>query len=851
MTTPPPPQPGPSAPSSSDSPFLSGVWRDVRFALRTMRLSPGFTLVILVSLALGIGANTAIFQLMDAVLLRSLPVQSPRELAEVHIFHRRWGSGDFNGRHSELTYALWQQIRDHQQAFSHVFAFGNEIFNLANGGQVQRADGLWLSGDAFATLGVRPLLGRVLTVADDQPGCGSSAVVVSYQFWQRQYAGDPRIIGRSLSLDGHPFEIVGVTPASFTGLDVGHTYDVAVPICAVATLMPDDKRLERRWFWWLDVIGRLQPGWTMKRAAAYLQAASGPWFEATIPTDFYDAHDSKRYTEYRLSAFPGTTGVSELRDDYSSSLWLLIAITGAVLLIACANLANLFLARAGAREREIAVRQALGASRRRIVRQLLSESLLLACLGALAGLVLAFGLSRYLVRFISTPDDLLSLNLGMDWRVFGFTAGLALLTCLLFGLVPAIRATRVSPAAAMKAGSRGMTMSRDRHGLRRSLVVSQIALSLVLLVAALLFIRSLRYLLTLDAGFRQNGILVAHVDFSQLKIPEQGRIAFRQDVLDRVRAAPGVADAGDTQIVPISGSGWNQWVLSNGKRAHDIPWMNRISPGFFKTMGTPLLAGRDFNRRDNLASPPVAIVNQLFARKILDAQNPIGKTFQIVMPPGAPRPFYEVVGLVKDTKYNDMRGDFHPIAYFPLAQDQHPAPEANLMIRSDLPLSAVIASLKRTFADVSPDAGFEFRAFNAQIRDSLLRERLIAMLAGFFGFLAALLATVGLYGVISYMVARRTGEIGVRMALGAERFTIFRLIMGEAGTLLAVGIVAGAAIALAAGRAAASMMFGLKAYDPLTFVLAAGLLILVSLAATFIPARRAAALDPMLALREE
>ncbi|HEV3279474.1 MAG TPA: ABC transporter permease [Terriglobia bacterium] len=833
--------------------FLESFWQDLRYGMRALRLNAGFAAVALLSLALGIGANTAIFQLLDAVRLRMLPVSNPQQLAEVRLPSHDATTGNFFNWHSELTNALWEQIRDRQQAFSGVFAWAPDDFNLAPRGEVHLVHGIWVSGAFFSVLGVQPILGRTFTAADDQRGCGSGAgVVVSYAFWQRELGGDPSAIGRQVTIDYHPVEVLGVTPAGFFGLDVGSSFDLALPICSQPVLGGEDNYLDTRYDWWLTVMGRLKPGWTLDKATAYLGSISPGVFEATLPPG-YDSDNVKTYLGFKLAAYPAGSGVSSLRQQSSDPLVLLLAITGLVLLIACANLANLMLARASAREREIAVRLALGASRGRLVRQLLSESCLLAAAGAAAGLLLARTLAGFMVAFMSTQGNAVFLNLNPDRLVFAFTAGLATVATVLFGLVPALRATRVPPVEAMKSGSRGMTANRERFGLRRVLVISQVALSLVLLVGALLFSRSLRNLLTLDLGFQRTGMLVTDLDLTPLKLPTARREPFKHDLLERLRSTPGVDSAAETYVVPTSGAFTNRrfWMDTSEASQAKTSWFNRVSPDFFKTMGTTLLAGRDFNDRDTPASPKVAIVNEAFAREIAGGANPIGRRAWEGSAHGKPQAEYEIVGLVKNTKYQDIREDFSPIVYLPTSQDPEPDPSQEIVIRSHLPLSDLTSGVKRAVAQANPDISIEFRVLQTMIHEKLLRERLMATLSGFFGFLAALLAIIGLYGVMSYMVVRRTNEIGIRMTLGAGRGEIVAMIVREAGMLLAIGLVVGIALSLAAGRAASSMLFGLKSYDPVTLALGTALLAVVAVAASYLPARRAANLDPMAALREE
>jgi putative ABC transport system permease protein len=830
---------------------METLWQDLRYGARLLRLNPGFTLVAVLSLALGIGANTAIFQLLDAVRMRTLPVKSPQELAVVRVANRTWSMGRSEGRYSQLTNPMWEQVRDHQEGFSSIFAWSADNFNLAVGGEARYAQGMYVSGDFFKVLDVQPLLGRLLTSEDDRRGCGAPGAVISYAFWQSEFGGQPSALGGKLTLEGHPFPIVGITPPGFFGVEIGRSFDVAVPICSEPVIRGEESMLDMRHGWWLASMGRLKPGWTLAKASAQLNAISPAVLEATVPP-VYKPDNAKRYLEYRFGAFSADNGFSQLRQEYENPLWTLLAIAALVLLIACANLANLMLARASAREREVGVRLALGASRVRLLRQMFVESLLLAAIGALFGAGLAQLLSRFLLAFLSTQGSPLFMDLRGDWRVFAFTAGLAVLTCVLFGLTPALRSTRIAPASVLKAAGRGLTSRRERFGLRRVLVVSQVALSLVLLVGALLFVRTLRNLMTLDPGFRQDGILVTDIDITRLNIAADQRQAFKRELLERVRALPGIQDAADAGIVPISGNSWNENIFIEGdEKRKGTPWFNRVSPSYFETMQTSVLAGRDFDSHDTATSPKVAIVNESFVRKILNGQNPIGVNFRVENYVGRPSPMCQIVGLVKDTKYGDMREGPTPLVYVAMAQDDRPDNFPQFVIHASVPPSIAILEIKEAILQSGPEIILEFHTLQTQIRDSLLRERLMATLSGFFGFLAVLLATIGLYGVISYTVARRTNEIGIRVALGAQRGHVVGMIMREAGTLLAVGVVVGAALALVLARTATSLLYGLKPHDPSTLVIAVVAIALVAAVASFLPAHRAAGLDPMAALREE
>jgi putative ABC transport system permease protein len=831
---------------------MTNFWRDLRHAFRLLRLSPGFTIVAVLTLALGIGANTAIFQLIDSIRLRTIPVKNPEELGTVRIAERHWGSGNFSGPYSQLTFPMWEEIRKKQEGFAEIAAWGEQSFNLATGGEVHFAKGIWISGDFFRVLGMQPFLGRLLSAEDDRPGCAASGADISYAFWQRNFAGDPSVIGKRVTLDGNSFEVLGVTPPGFNGISVGNTFDVAVPICVQPILEPRNNRLPERASWWLASIGRLKPGWTIQRANAQMNAVTPQILQETIPP-VYDAEGVKKYLEYKLGTFSAATGFSELRQDSETSLWLLLGISGLVLLIACANLANLMLARAGARERQITIRRALGATRWRMIRELLSESMLLAVGGAICGLFLAFAVSRLLVAFISTSDNQIFLDLGMDWRVLAFTTTLAVLTTVSFGLAPAIRATRAEPATLLQSGSRGSTGGKERFSLRRILVVSQVALSVVLLMGALLFVRSLRNLTTLNAGFQQSGMLVVGVDFERLHIPDERNNEYKRDIVKRVQALPGVEFAADARMVPFGGNSSNDNVLVEGSDVEKgVSWLNTLGPGYFQAVGTPLLAGRDFNEQDTATSVKVAIVNETFVRKILDGTtSPLGKRFRMHEPPGKPRPLFEIVGVVKDSKYQDMHEEYLSFMYFPATQEEKPGPYDQIVVRSSLPLTSLIGSLKETIGNVNPGIALDFRVMKTRIHESLLQDELMATLSGFFGFLAALLAAIGLYGVISYMVVQRTKEIGIRMAIGAERLDVLRLILREASMLTVTGLVVGAGLALASTQAAKSLLYGLKPRDPITLLAAVVVLSAVAAFASFLPAYRASKLDPLIALRYE
>ena len=827
-----------------------GVLQDLQFGLRMLRKNLGFTAVAVISLALGIGANTAIFQLLNSVRLKFLPVSNPQQLVQIQQTNMDHTRGSKTSRYPAVTNPIWEQIRDKQQAFSSIAAWGVANFNLAQGGEVRPARGLWVSGDFFSMLGVRPQLGRTLTAADDQRGCAAPGAVISNSFWQREYGGDPNVLGRKVTLAQRQFEIIGVTPASFFGLEVGKSFDIALPICADALVNGKNSRLDSGVNWWLMVTGRLKPGWTIEQATAQLQSISPGIYQTTLPAN-YPPVSVRGYLAAKLEAVAGASGYSGLREDYERPLWLLLAIAGLVLLITCANLANLLLARASTREREVAVRQALGASRVRIIRQLLVETLLLAIIGTAIGAALAQGLSRFLVSFIGTGRDFF-LDFSPDLRVLGFTAAVATLTCLLFGLTPALRATSVSPNTAMKASGRGLTAGRERFSLRRALVVAQVALSLVLVASALLFSRSLNRLLTYDAGFNQDHLLIAQVGFSRLQIAPERRVLFRNQLLERIKTMPGVTAVAEMDTVPLTGGGRGNNVWADGKKVEDgvNASFNRVGDDYFQTLQLRMTNGRSFNSGDVANSPKVAIINETLARKLY-ATNAVGRRFVVEETPSEPETPYEIVGIVNDAKFEDLREESLPVVYLASGQDPQPGTGRQFLIRSSLPPADLIASVKRTLLAESPSLDLNFQGFRTMVQESLLRERLLATLSGFFGLLALVLASIGLYGLLSYGVASRTNEIGIRMALGARSRDVLKLVFREALLLVVIGVIVGLPAIFLVTRFASTLLFGLSPTDPVSLLLAAFVLLGVALLAGFLPARRATKVDPLVALRYE
>jgi predicted permease len=821
--------------------MFDAVMQDVRYAIRALRSTPGFAAVAIFSMALGIGANTAIFSLIDSVILKTLPVSHPEQLLQVTMADNEF-----------FTNPIWEQLRNRQDVFSGIFAYGLHRFDLSDRGEARYAMGNFVSGQFFDTLGLRPILGRTLTVADDQRGCSGTAVL-SYGFWRREFGGRNNVVGKSIALDDHPFQILGVLAPGFTGVDVGGNSDLYVPLCTEKIIRGENTILDERGARWLRVIGRPKPGISASQAQARLRTLASPIFEATTPPN-WKREEQESYRKRKFDTQMAANGLSLIRGDYRQPLMVLMAIVGLVLLIACANVANLLLARGAARQREIAIRMALGSGRWRLVRQLLTESLLLSLTGAALGILFAHWGARLLVAFISSGQNAVFLDLSIDTRVLAFTAGVAILTGLLFGLAPAWRGTRVDPQSAMKANARG-TIQGAKFGLGKALVVLQVALSLVLVAGAGLMLATLFRLETLDPGFEREHVLLVGVDLRNGQYSPARAGAIFAEMLDHLRALPGVRSVSASAETPINGSISADYLQIDGytsKGKDDtLVYFNEVSDRFFETLGTDLLAGRDFNAHDTPESPKVAIVNQTLANKFFAGQNPIGKRYRPEQGNKLGDPV-EIIGLVKDAKYTALRDDVPPTAY--IAASQEAKPDESIMfelrVAAGAPLS-LISAVKSSIADVNRDASLNFTTLALQVDESLSRERLLATLSGFFGGLALLLAMIGLYGVMSYNVTRRRNEIGIRMALGAEPARVLRMVMGEVGLLIGAGLALGLALALAGTRLVASFLYGLTPRDPLTLSLAVVLLAVVASLAGYLQARRASRLEPLVALREE
>src|SRR5580704_14876662 len=676
---------------SEEQYMFDDVFQDFRYALRALRSSPGFSAIAILSLALGIGANTAIFSLINAVILKALPVSHPEQLVEL-------GMKTEDGL--SFTNPIWEQVRDRQDVFSGAFAYSPIRLNLAVGGEVRNANTSWVSGDFFRTLGLQPLLGRTFTAADDKRGCPATAVL-SHDFWQREYGGAADVFERRLTLSSHPIRIIGVAPPGFNGIQVGEAVEIYLPLCAEGTLVRENSALDKRANWWLWVFARLKPGIGEQQALARMNTLAPQIFAATMPPG-YPPDAQKFHLNRRFKLLPGANGYSSIRRDYTAALYTLMAAVGVVLLIACANVANLLISRAAVRRKEIAIRMAIGAGRARLIRQLLTESLLLSSTGAALGVLFAQWASRMLVHFLSTSNSTVVLDLSIDSRVLAFTAAVAVVTGVLFGLAPAWQGTRVDPHSAMKANARGVVESHARVSLGKVLVAAQVALSLVLLVGAGLMLKTFAKLATLDTGFEKNQVLLIRVDPRYASVPLDRRLPLYQELQQRLAAIPGVRSASFADITPVSGSDSNQIVHVDGyvpkSRMDSVVWTNSISAAFFATMETPFIVGRDFNQHDTLHAPLVAVINESMANKFFGSPlAAAGKTFrqgwnEISGP-------IQIVGVVKDTKYTSLRAEGEAIAYYPLSQ-LPPMRWANFVLRASGPAASLIPSVKAAVDEV-------------------------------------------------------------------------------------------------------------------------------------------------------
>lgn len=820
-----------------------------RNAYRSLRSTPLVTGAALLSLALGIGANTAIFSIVDALLLKPLPVAHADRLA---VMESPFPNG---GARRSWTNPIWEAVRAKQDLWDGAFAAGFNRFNGNAGGEVDPIDGAFVSGRYFEVLGVQPRLGRVFTVDDDRRGGGlhGPVVVISHRFWQQRFNADPNVVGKTIQLSNVTYNIVGVAPAGFLGHNVGIGMDVWVPLGTEPLVRGRDSSLDRRSTWWLQVFVRRHADQPIEAASAALENARREVRAATEPTDWQPSM-LERYLSEPFQLSSARSGVSNLRTRYERPLIALAAVVGLTLLIACGNIANLMLARASARRHEFAVRTALGASRWRIAQDLIAENLLLSAAGAVLGVFVALWASQLIVSQISTSTLQVALDIGIDARMLGFTSAIAIGTTLLFGVGPALMAASASPMGALKDQGRGGTSGKQKV-VANSLVLAQVTLSLLLVVGAGLFVRSFVSLAKVDLGFVPERVLVLTVSAQRTGLEPAQRPALYEELRQRALEVPGVTNAGLSVLTPVSGSTWNGDIkfahkpdLSEQDRIVDF---NYITPGWFATYGTTLLRGRDIQDSDRLGSPAVAVVNESFVRKYFDGMDPLGQVVRTADYPNEPGESIEIVGVVKDAVYRNPREDFGPTMYRAYRQQSTQGSSTFLTLRTDRDDAAALQKqLTEAVARVNPELTVAYRPLEDFVHAALAQERLVAMLSGFFGALALLLAAIGLYGITAYSVVRRRGEIGIRLALGAAPARVVREILSRTGLLVMGGIVAGGLASWWLSRFIAALLFGLEPTDPVTIAGAMLLLASVSAVAAWIPARRAAFVNPLEALND-
>ena len=827
--------------------LLGELRGDVGYAFRLLRRSPAFTLVTLLSLGLGIGANTAIFTLIDTVLVKTLPVEDPQRLFFVD------NSGGKSGGSNGPPYPCFERLRDHNRFLSGIAAFDERLFKVSINGVPERVRGQYASGSYFDLLGVRAIHGRLLTPADDsEPGRGGphgAVAVISDGFWARRFARDPAVLGKSVQVGTQWVTIVGVTPPGFFGLQVGAPLDITLP------MMLAGQGLQSKQSWWLSVIGRLASDATVEQARADLEAL----WDAYLTEDGMPRE--KRGYFSGIALVPAARGANELRRTYSEPLMIVMAIVGVVLLIGCANVANLLLARATARQNEMAVRLAIGASRGRLIRQLLTEGIVLVSLGAAAGLLFARWGASFLVAVLAGPAERVVLEPQFDLRVLGFTAGVSVATALLFSLAPALRATRVNAAKPVAAGG---TAIHNRLG--RALVVVQVTLSVLLLCGAALFLRTLHNLNRVPSGFDRDGVLTMQVEATVpgRSVPRKTPAEFRADharlgaiwsgFIERVQEVPGVTAAAVATMNPLSGRDRGVAIAIHGpapgpEKDRGIH-INQVTDRYFETTGIRLLAGRSFTPQDRSGSLRVAVLNETAARAFFGAEIPLGR--KVNFPKQRVEDEFEIIGIVADTRYEDLRTPDERMVYVPLEQAIDPITSAVVAVRGPGDVKLLAPSIRAIATETVP-GGFVtgIATMEQHVEMSLVRERMLALLATFFAALALILASIGLYGVMAYRVARRTREIGIRIAVGARQQSVIWMMVRETLLLVTIGAALGTLASLAANRYIAGQLFGVTPRDPIAIVVALSVLAIVTMVAGYVPARQASRIDPVKALRAE
>ena len=833
---------------------MNSTVSDIRLAFRGLRRSPLFATVAIVSLALGIGANTAIFTLLDQVLLRKLPVKAPDELVMVYQQGSNMGSNAGARMHS---YPLYQDLQQRAEPLAEVLCRRLVPASLSVDNTTERVEAEMVSGNYFSMLGVKPALGRVFNSKDDdQVYQGHPVVVLSHGYWATRFARDPSVIGKKIFINDYPMTIVGVSAADFVGLDPTRSPQIRVPVLMKNAMLPDWGwlRIEDRRARWVQVFARLKPGYTADSAAAPLQGLFTQIraHEMTLPAaKDWSAYSREQFMKGRLRVTGAAFGYSGLRNDFSTALVVLMCMVGLVLLIACANVANLLIARGFMRQKEIAVRLSLGSSRRRLVQQLLAESLVLSCLGGALGVAIAAGLTRTLLSLVPAQGQPLLIAAQPDTRILGFTIALTFLTGLIFGLMPALRASRPDPWATLKDTVGSIAGTSGSLFLRKGLVTVQVALSFLLIFGAGLFVRSLQNLKTTDTGVALDNLVTFQLSPALSGYDNPRAVLFYRQLLEKLRAAPGVKSAARATVPILAGNEWDSSMAVEGYRYKDgedqQAFMNAVSPGYFETMRIPLIEGRDFRDSDAKEDLAVAVVNRRFAQFFFPGKSAVGNRIGFGGGPDTKLKI-EIIGVADNALYEGPREGVRRQVFVPDWGRNSSA----VYVRTLTPSATVYNVLRDVVKQLDSSMPiYEMKTLEAQLDETLLTDRLIAMLSAGFGVLATLLASVGLYGVMAFVVATRRKELGIRLALGAQSSSVIWMVMREVLLLLSIGLAVGIPTAMALGRFVASQLYGIQPRDPMIAGWTVLLLTIVSTAAGLIPAHRASRIDPMLALRCE